>query len=404
MGAEETRILTRACVGFAAMTAIATVTACSRGHSRETGGTALSHGSTTASGSAEPQAIISRPGMVYVPAGVLLAGTAVDRTPRVAEEELPGTKVELGPFFIDALPFPDEAGAIATTNVTREEAAALCASKSKRLCTELEWERACKGPENTTYEDGDAFRPATCGLGTPAELAAKRPTGELAACVSGFGMREPHGGAWEWTRDPWGRGGRKDLGVLKGGNSVAGELAGRCANSLARAPTTRSPSMGFRCCAGAANEATVDLQVKVLPPLERTMKTVELTGPWLPFARAAWAPKTPESAGGTPFAFVHAFVWHPVANETLVVASGCAHDLPRSRCGLLVGRTLAGATTDAAPSVRVLLHVDTGHEAAEVAEAGEAKHLRFKGFDATSAYLRDFTYAYGRIELGEIHR
>jgi hypothetical protein len=52
----------------------------------------------------------------------------------------------------------------------------------------------------------------------------------------------------------------------------------------------------------------------------------------------------------------------------------------------------------------VLATVDTGFEAAEVAEAGEAKHLRLKGRDATSAFLRDFTYAYGLIELGDVRR
>jgi hypothetical protein len=362
--------------------------------------------------------------MAYVPAGVLVAGTPAEKTPRVAEEELPGAEVRLEPYFIDLLPYPNETGAIATTNVTRDEAGALCASKGKRLCTELEWERACKGPANTTYEDGDEYRAATCGLGVAVDLAAKRPTGELAACVSGFGVRELHGGAWEWTDRPWGRGGRKDLGVLKGGNATAGELAGRCANSLARAPTTKSPSMGFRCCAGARNEAEVELGVKQLPPLERTMKTAELTAPWLPFAQATWGAGTAGGAtggntvgagGATSFAFVHAFVWHPVANETLVVASGCAREAPRPRCGLLVGRILPSAderglatATDTAAeggaSARVLLHVDTGFEAAEVAEAGEARHLRFKGLDATSAYLRDFHYVYGRIELAEVRR
>jgi hypothetical protein len=339
---------------------------------------------------------------------VLLAGTPVERVPRVAEEELPGTRVEMGAFYIDLLPYPDEAGAIATTNVTRDEAAALCVGKGKRLCTELEWERACKGAANTTYEDGDDFRASTCGLGTAADLAAKRPTGELTACVSNFGVREQHGGAWERTDQAWGRGGRNDLGVLKGGNAIAGEIAGRCANSLARAPSTKSPSMGFRCCTGPRNEAKVELPVKIEPALERSMKTAETTAPWLPFARATWTLKNPGAAGASQFAFAHAFVWHPVGNEALVVASGCARDYPRPRCGLLVGRTLVGESGDASAeggaSVRVLMHVDTGFEAAEVAEAGEAKHLRFTGFDATSAYLRDFTYAYGRIVLADVRR
>jgi sulfatase modifying factor 1 len=388
---------------------LAMVSACDRGGgAHASGGKGLSHGgAAAASGSALPAAT-KRPGMVYIPAGVLLAGTQVDRVPRVADEELPATRVEMGEFFIDLLPFPDEAGAIATTNVSREEAATLCSSKGKRLCTELEWERACKGPANTTYEDGDDFHPATCELGVAADLAAKRPTGELTTCVSGFGVREQHGGAWEWTSEPWGRGGRKDLGVLKGGNAVAGEIAGRCANSLARKPSTKSPSMGFRCCAGTPNEEKVDLVVKVAPALERSVKTEELAAPWLPFARATWSPQSSEPVGGEPFAFVHAFTWHPVGNETLVVASGCARDVPKPHCGLLVGRVLdglaGGKPADGAATARVLAHVDTGYEAADVAEAGEARHLRFKGLDGTSAYLRDFTYAYGRIELGEIRR
>ena len=87
-----------------------------------------------------------RPGMVWVPAGTLRAGSAIDDVPRVADAEMPGVDVALGGFYIDVLPFPDEQGAIPSTNVSREEAATLCQSKGKRLCSELEWERACKGP------------------------------------------------------------------------------------------------------------------------------------------------------------------------------------------------------------------------------------------------------------------
>jgi hypothetical protein len=379
------------------------------GDARANAGRTLGKGTPSPDASAAPA--LSRPGMAYIPAGVLVAGTPVDRVPRVADEELPGTRVEMEPYYIDLLPYPDEAGAIATTNVTRDDAAALCEKKGKRLCTELEWERACKGPANTTYEGGDEYHAETCGMGKPADLSAKRPTGDLAGCVSGFGVREQHGGAWEWTGEPWGRGGRKDLGVLKGGNATSGELAGRCANSLARAPSTKSPAMGFRCCAGAKNEPPPALVIKVeQPPLLRSMKTSELTAPWLPFARATWSPKNPDAAGSAPFAFVHAFTWHPVGNETLVVASGCARDGATPRCGLLVGRDLAADDAGSegppglAPGVRVLMQTPTGDEAAEVAEAGEARHLRFKGKDGISAYLRDFTYVYGRVELAEIRR
>lgn len=152
----------------------------------------------------------------------------------------------------------------------------------------------------------------------------------------------------------------------------------------------------------------MELSTKVLPALERSMQTADLTAPWLPFARATWPLRSPNALGAAPFAFVHAFVWHPVPNEMLVVASGCARDAPRRRCGLLVGRTLAAtegaASDDGGASIRVLMHADTGFEAAEVAEVGDARRLRLKGLDATSAYLRDFTYSFGRIELGGILR
>ena len=240
-------------------------------------------------------------------------------------------------------------------------------------------------------------------MGMPTEQAARRPSGELLACKSGFGVREMHGGAWEWTDGPWGRGSLRDLGVLRGGNAVAGELAGRCANGLARPPTTKSPTMGFRCCAGPKNDAKVELALHTGLPLERSMKTVELAGPLLPMAEAAWSALSGSDAAG-PFAFVHAFTWRPVPNEELVVASGCAKDAPHPRCGLVVGRILPAPEAGALPKPDLLAQIDTGFEAAEVAEVGDARHMRLKGVDAKSAYLRDFTYSYGRVEMGAIQR
>jgi formylglycine-generating enzyme required for sulfatase activity len=84
-----------------------------------------------------------RPGMAWIPPGTLRVGTPADRVPRVADEEPAGTFAEMSGFYIDQLPYPNEPGAIPTTNVTRDEAEQLCAGKGKRLCTELEWERAC---------------------------------------------------------------------------------------------------------------------------------------------------------------------------------------------------------------------------------------------------------------------
>ena len=82
---------------------------------------------------------------MLITAGTLLAGSSCDATPRITNEELPGTSVQLGEFNIDTYPYPNDPTKAPVTNVSRDEAAQMCASAGKRLCTELEWERACKG-------------------------------------------------------------------------------------------------------------------------------------------------------------------------------------------------------------------------------------------------------------------
>ena len=110
-------------------------------------------------------------GMLYVPPGPLFVGTPPERLPRVPDEEMPGSQVAMGGFFIDRFLYPNEEGAIPTTGVTNDAAAQLCEDRKKRLCTELEWERACKGPANTTYEYGDRYRAELCATGSEPRLA-----------------------------------------------------------------------------------------------------------------------------------------------------------------------------------------------------------------------------------------
>ena len=208
-----------------------------------------------------------RPGMAWIPPGTVRVGTPPDRTPRIADEELAHDERQMGGFYIDLYPYPDEAGAIPTTNVTRDEAARLCEARGKRLCTELEWERACKGAENSPYEYGDAYRAASCGTGVAAEEGARRPTGDHVACKSSFGVADMHGGPWEWTDSRWQRGpsaapgpardgGARDLAVLRGGNAALGELVGRCANARGSPSGSRALTVGFRCCAGPRNSGS----------------------------------------------------------------------------------------------------------------------------------------------------
>ena len=358
--------------------------------SRAVSSAPLSSGSAAA-------AVAPKPGMVWIPPGTFIAGTPIDRVPRVADEELAGTSVAMRGFYIDLLPYPNEPGAIGTTNVSRADAERLCATNGKRLCTELEWERACKGPDNRTYEYGDDYRAATCGTGVAASVAAKDPTGDHIGCTSGFGVRDMHGGAWEWTSSVWARGTTDpELGVLRGGNAVAGELAGRCANAIGRAATKKENTMGLRCCAGPINLAAVDLAVTPRPPIDRTGRGMELAEKLAPLVKTAWMKPIHD---GTP-SFDRAWVWHPMANEELVIAGGCAFLNEGIRCGAVVGRLGgAGASSDAGGAPKILAEVDTGLDYPTVATLLDARHLRMRGLEPRGSFAHDVTYAYGVVEV-----
>src|SRR5439155_25967830 len=226
-------------------------------------------------------------------------------------------------------------------------------------------ERACKGGGNTTYEYGDTYRAATCSTGVPAEQAAKRPTGESATCASSCGVRDMHGGAWEWTSSAWARGSTyPELGVLRGGNASAGELVGRCANAIGRSASKKEPTMGLRCCAGAVNAAKVELAIVQGAPIEKSAAPAESAAFLAPLAKATWIKQV--DAGASPF--TRAWLWHPVANEELIIAGGCARVAAGLRCGAVIGR--AGA------SPKVLAEIDTGLDYPDVLGGGDSRHVR----------------------------
>ncbi|MBL8606416.1 MAG: SUMF1/EgtB/PvdO family nonheme iron enzyme [Myxococcales bacterium] len=351
------------------------------------GGSSASVTPTPPRPSASASAGAPRPGMAWVPPGKVVAGTPVGRVPRIAEEEPAGVPTDLKGFYIDLYPHPNEAGALPTTNVSRDDAARQCEAKGKRLCTELEWERACKGPDDSTYEYGAAYRSATCGTGVAVEQAARSPIGERVACKSGFGVQDMHGGVWEWTQSKWARGAvDRDLAVLKGGNAVAGEIVGRCANASARPPSTKAATVGFRCCAGPKNEAEVALPHEPKPSFERSKNAPAVSATLGAAALAAWGVDERSF-----YNYPGAWLWRPVANEELVVLVGCTPDSP-TRCAVAVGRVT--------PKPVVLAQFKVGAIAPtwELAP-NDSRVLRGQGFRPAGAYRAELRYLYGRIDL-----
>lgn len=250
-----------------------------------------------------------------IPAGKLLAGTACGEHPRVPSEELAGDALPMSAFDIDAYPYPNDPSKAPLTSVSRDEAAKLCEARGRRLCTELEWERACKGPSNTRYEYGDRFDAKAC----PTGLGAAPATGTFEKCQSGFGVHAMHGFDWEWTSSAWQRGGEAGKVALRGGHGNAPYAHMRCSGSRATDPATKEAGVGFRCCGGAANTQEIvipaddpapaalaeekDVDAALLGRLDRALVNGQLRAP-----------------AGTTSSFTRVWRWHAAPKDELFVA------------------------------------------------------------------------------------
>jgi hypothetical protein len=196
-----------------------------------------------------PPAIPSR---IAIPGGPFASGTEPGRFEREPELEPRLGRTALGPFEIDAQPYPGGPAA-PLLGLGREQALARCAERGGRLCSELEWERACKGPEQHPFPSGLDFDP-TCA----------RSSG----CASGFGVWGM-ARAREWTASEVVRHGELSA-VVRGAAEGAPAGLFRCAHREL-VPGTPETGIAFRCCYGAPNAARV-----LLPPLGPAFANAEL--------------------------------------------------------------------------------------------------------------------------------
>ncbi len=186
-------------------------------------------------------------GMRQIPAGSFKMGAARN-DPMMGFDEMPLTTVEVGAYCIDYFEYPNRRGAMPQTNVTFQAAEKACKSRGKRLCTEEEWERACKGSAGLRFPYGANFDADACN--TEDANGEDRPvasSGTFARCRSGHGIADLSGNVAEWTSSKY----NADLEdrTLKGGASDRPDYATRCASRKNGAPGTRSDRIGFRCCA-----------------------------------------------------------------------------------------------------------------------------------------------------------
>ncbi|OQX69771.1 MAG: hypothetical protein B6A08_03980 [Sorangiineae bacterium NIC37A_2] len=334
-----------------------------------------------------------RVGMSYIPPGALVVGTPPDRRPRRADREVSGEQVMLQGYYIDIYSYPNEEGAIPVTNVTQAEARALCAEQGKRLCTELEWERACKGPDNRVYEYGDTFQAEACRLGSRAAL---RPSGYYSTCQSDFGVHDLHGGPFEWTESGYGRGYERGEVVLKGGSGSPAEVHGRCANLEPEKPEKRSGQIGFRCCLGDVTSDPITLEARFAPGLLPRVKfDADLEEQML----AALPDEVKASLAKIgPAKRQRVWLWRPIANEELHLMAVCARAPAHNAgpaCGLSVVRVAPG-------TVKTLAWISSGKWVADLHKPGPLTHLMLLGGDERGSFKRSLIYKYGDVAVGDL--
>lgn len=351
-----------------------------------------------------------RAGMRWIPAGTLIVGTPLDVSPRVADAEMAGEQLVMTGFYVDIYPWPNEAGALPKANVSRDEAIALCEGAGKRLCSEIELERACKGPDNLVYPYGNAYKPEACGTNLK---RAVPPNGYNDACVSPFGVADLQGSVWTWTSSEWGRG-TEGLVTLRGGSSEHGEIVGRCANGSGAKPEEQRPDVGLRCCAGPENTFQIMLSVDRGEPLKLRVKDEAMAKSFEAVIHGL--PSLAEGTVGAPasspppivvkeprvFDVERSWTWHPIGNEELLIGGGCATATPKKQCGVLVAARKAG-------ELEAMAFVSTGSwqpilSAVEASAGGSARQIFVHGGDEGGAFRKRLSYDWGKVSIADKER
>lgn len=219
-----------------------------------------------------------RPSQRCPPEMVLVAGRiCLDRFESSLVEVLPDGATRpwsphRGPSEVTARAVAIE-GVIPQAHISGEQAQQACKAAGKRLCSNVEWVRACRGPDDTTYPHGPTRREGLCnddGRGShPLAEVTRRygldpermwyesmnhpginqlrdtlePTGAHRDCRSGYGAYDMVGNLHEWTDDP--------DGTFRGGFFMDTMINGEGCEyaTTAHGRDYRDYSTGFRCCA-----------------------------------------------------------------------------------------------------------------------------------------------------------
>lgn len=154
--------------------------------------------------------------------------------------------VRVGEVFIDRYEHPNRAGALPTTRVDWGDAVKLCESAGKHLCSEQEWETACRGAARHAFPYGPEYQRGRCLSKAP---RVRRPVaaGARKGCVGEGGVFDLSGNVAEWTSTPL----REDAPqrVTRGGSFFQSDAKLSCeARDYALPGLGGAAHLGLRCC------------------------------------------------------------------------------------------------------------------------------------------------------------
>jgi serine/threonine protein kinase/formylglycine-generating enzyme required for sulfatase activity len=189
------------------------------------------------------------PGTVNVEAGPASVGSDAADDLRNFGDRPPAT-VSLEPYCIDLYEFPNQPGKLPKVAAGFQEAESLCKNSGKRLCSEDEWEKACKGPQQLRFPYGQSFDADACNTQDKSDNPRQTTVaGAFTRCRSGYGLWDMSGNAAEWTASPFDAAGPEK--AVKGGHAARPSFDDRCASRRKLAPGVHDVKVGFRCCADA---------------------------------------------------------------------------------------------------------------------------------------------------------
>jgi len=231
----------------------------------------------------------AEPGMVFIPGGEFQRGRnyslpddGLKWVPYLVKDDRPVRPITLTPYYLDEhevtnaeyakfvrakkhrSPYnwpkgdvPAGKENVPVADISWEDAAAFAKWAGKRLPTEAEWERACRGLSvSATYPWGDAK--ADKKLARFDAIDGPAPVCQFPK--NSLGLCDMAGNVWEWVsdwyereyyanapaKDPSGPGSGMYR-VLRGGSWADEEKYLRCAYRSWARPAERSPNIGFRC-------------------------------------------------------------------------------------------------------------------------------------------------------------